>query len=191
MSERKFKPRPPLRDDVDLSSDSWKFQKRDSHGRWTRQGAGAVQREKALEQFFAPKPPKAPAPVRHELMKSAAAPKMSPAEKWANDPAAQATLSAIHGSEGRAFKVVRVKKVVQDSKKVLFTKRGQIKDEPAAYRHFRKVTEEAQVAIFHEAGLKLEFAQHSTTELMQMWSSPGHSFEERQAWREEIDRRMK
>ena len=85
------------------------------------------------------------------------------------------------------------KKVVEGAKKVLLTKRGMWKDTPAARRHFRKITHEAQMEVFHEAGLHLnpKFNGMDTVDLMKAWRAPGHSFDERMEMREEIEKRTK
>lgn len=174
MSERKVTTRPPVY--IDLASDSWKYQRRDSHGRWTKGGAAAAKAltdpmVRAAHDATLPKAPSAPVP------------------SWQKNSAQ--VLSQIHHGEERGFKVMRARTVVTENRKVLLKKGGGFKDQPAAYRHFRKVTEEAQLAIFHEAGLKLKYEQHSTTELMKMWTEPGHSFEERESFRKEVEARMK
>lgn len=173
MSERKYRTRPPVRElDLAFNPD----QPRDSHGRWTsRPGSEAPSVEQTRQLF-------------NRAFAARVAPK--PAPQWTDQPEVKQALGQIHHGEERAFRVMRARKIVTESK-VLLSPKGKFKDEPAAYRHFRKITEEAQLAVFHEAGLKLEFEQHSTTELMKMWEEPGHSFEEREKFRREVQARMK
>lgn len=183
MSERKHSLRPPEAY-LDLAYNP--AQPRDSHGRWTRNPASALAKEAektvagipdAAKRAYAPRPPKS----------------QTPEARAAREVAAKQMREIADRATKKAGKREQAKEVVAGAKPVLLDKRGRFKDTPAARRHFRKITHEAQMEVFHEAGLHLnpKFKDMDTTDLMKAWSEPGHPFKEQQEMREEIEKRLK
>lgn len=180
MSERKHSTRPPLA--LDLAYNP--HQPRDSHGRWTRTPGSVLAKDVK----------KAASAIRPEAKRAFSV--RPPKGRAVPSAAAQPLVAkALREVEDRAMKRVKreheAEDVVAGAKKVLLNKRGKWKDTPEARRHFRKITHEAQVECFKEAGLHLnpKFAGKDTTALMEMWREPGHSFAERLEMREEIEKR--
>lgn len=188
MSERKHTVRPPLvYDDADLLDLAYNpAQPRDAHGRWAKSPATKVEAivdspALALKKAFSVKPPKG-SPAAAKQTWAVAAKQIGKITDAEIKPAAE-----------RVAKKAAAKEAVKAGRKVLLTRRGQFKDTPAARRHFRKITHEAQMEVFKEAGLHLnpKFKDMDTTDLMRAWAEPGHTFGDRQEMREEIDKRLK
>lgn len=174
MSERKFKPRPPVRE-IDLAFNP--NQPRDSHGRWTKGPSADTQAIRSLfDQAYAarPKPPS-----QRDMWKAAAKQVRQAEDKALPEAVARveakkiATAVPLKKTKGHLFKT----KVIDP--------------EPADLRHLRKMSEACQREVFKEAGLKLKFPEVSTADLLQRWHEPGHTPAERQEFLDEIERREK
>lgn len=161
MSERKFTTRPPLRD-LDLAFNP--RQPRDNRGRWVKTGVSEATRvasEVAHNAYLVPQP-KAPA----------------------KSLAAKANLhghEALSHAEKKAISRVRLKKV-----KGRLVKKEAIEPEPRDLRHLRKLSADARMAIYHEAGLKLQFPDKSDDDLLAEFHKSGHTQAERDAIHEEL-----
>lgn len=167
MSERKVSTRPPLYLDLAFNP----HQPRDARGRWTKvPGEGlAKAAEKTVASGFKPE-------GHHQAALRALAP--TPPKPHGHP--------ALSEGEKAAVKAVSLKKT-----KGHLVKKKVVEPTPSDLRHLRKLAADAQMAVFHEAGLKLKFPDLSNEQLLAEWHKPGHTQAERLEFLAEIERREK
>jgi hypothetical protein len=144
MGERRYTTRPPLRE-LDLAFNP--NQPRDSHGRWVKAGGEIESAVRAITSSKGFQPPGS-----HEAALRALA------------PSAPKGHAALTDAQKAAVKRVPLQKT-----KGHLVKTKVVEPTPEDVRTLRKLGSNARMAIYHEAGLKLQFPHLDDDQLLEEW----------------------